>query len=114
MNIFENVIIVGSILALNDVISMGMTKEIVLGNVSSNLIYIPVILYGIQMLIFYNGIKFVSMTTLNLTWNLCSNIVITLLGLYYFKENISHLEIFGLLFGLFALLLFGIAQYGNN
>jgi len=111
MNIFSNIVILGIILAFNDVISMGLTKEIALGNLSSNLIYVPIILYGLQMFLFYNGIQFVSMTTLNLTWNLCSNIAITLLGLYYFKENVSHLELFGIFFGLFSLFLFGISNY---
>jgi EamA domain-containing membrane protein RarD len=111
MNIFESGIILGLILALNDLLSMGITKEIAIGNLANNWMVIAFFLYGVQMIIFYNGIKFTPMSTLNLSWNLCSNIIIILLGLYYYKENISHIEMWGLLFGLFALFLFTIEQY---
>jgi hypothetical protein len=43
-------------MALNDVISIGITKNIVLGSLAYNWIIIAFILYGCQMIIFYNGI----------------------------------------------------------
>jgi len=110
MNIFGNTTIVGLLMALNDVISMGISKNIVIGNLAYNWIIIAFILYGFQMIIFYNGIKFNPMSTLNLSWNLSSNIIITLIGIYYFKENISHLQLWGIGFALFALFLFSIGQ----
>jgi drug/metabolite transporter (DMT)-like permease len=114
MNIFNNGIIIGLCLAMVDIISMGITKQINIGILHQNWLAIAFILYGGQMLIFNYGLKITTMTTLNLTWNLFSNIVITLLGILYFKENISHLEKFGILFGLFALFLFGISEYYKN
>lgn len=111
MNIFENGIIVGLIMAINDVLSMSISKEVVIGNLVNNWMVIAFFLYGVQIIIFYNGIKFTPMSTLNLTWNLWSNIIITLIGLYYFKENISHIETWGIGFALFALFLLGIGQY---
>jgi multidrug transporter EmrE-like cation transporter len=110
MNIFESGIIVGLIMSLNDLISMSITKEIVIGNLTNNWMVIAFFLYGIQIIIFYNGIKFTSMSTLNLSWNLCSTVIITLIGLYYYKESISHIEIWGIGFALFALFLFSYAQ----
>lgn len=110
MNIFESGIIVGLIMSINDLLSMGITKEIVIGNLANNWIVIAFFLYGVQMIIFYNGIKFTPMSTLNLSWNLCSNIIITFIGLYYYKESISHIEMWGIGFAIFALVLFSFAQ----
>lgn len=110
MSIFESGIIVGLIMAINDVLSMSISKEVVIGNLANNWMLIAFFLYGIQIIIFYNGIKFTPMSTLNLTWNLCSTIIITLIGLYYYKENISHIELWGISFALFSLFLFSYAH----
>jgi len=111
MNILNNGIIIGSCLSLIDIISMGIIKQINLGILQQNWISIAFILYGSQMLIFNYGLSTTSMTTLNLTWNLFSNIVITILGIFYFKENITHLETYGIGFAIFALFLFGLSEY---
>lgn len=113
-NLFNSGLFYGLILASNDVINMSIVKNISIGILSLNWIYFAHILYGFQMIIFYKGLKVTGMSLLNLTWNLISNIVITMIGLYYFKENVKHLEIWGILFALFALFLFQLAQYQSN
>ena len=105
-NIFNNGIIFGLYLAIVDIFSMGITKNVNLGILTENWLGIAVVLYGCQMIIFREGLKVTSMSILNLTWNLISNIVITIIGVYYFNEDISHIEKFGILFALFALFLF--------
>jgi hypothetical protein len=114
MNIFNNRIIIGLCLAMMDIISMGITKQINLGIFHQNWLAIAFILYGAQMLIFNYGLNITTMATLNLTWNLFSNILITLVSILYFKENISQLNKFGILFGLLALSLFGLSEYYKN
>jgi len=113
IDIFKYSIFFGIILASNDVINMGITKKINLNELSSNWLYLVYILYGFQMIIFYYGMKTAPMSVLNLTWNLLSNIIITIIGIYYFKENITHLETWGILFALFALFLFVISNFNN-
>ena len=113
-NLFNSGLFYGLILASNDVINMSIVKNISLGVLTQNWLYIAYILYGLQMIIFYKGVQVTGMSVLNLTWNLISNIVITLIGLYYFKENITHLERWGILFALFALFLFELSQYQSN
>jgi len=110
MNIFNNGITYSTLLASNDIISMSINKNIVLGTLSSYWLPIICILYGFQMYIFNKGLQVTSMSSLNLKWNLFSNIIITIIGIYYFKENISNLETFGIAFALFSLFLFTLAQ----
>ena len=113
-NLFNSGLFYGLILASNDVINMSIVKNISLGVLAQNWLYLAYILYGFQMIIFNNGVKVAGMSVLNLTWNLISNIVITMIGLFYFKENITHLERWGILFAIFALFLFELAQYQSN
>ena len=113
MNLFDGGLIFGLLLAFNDLITMSISKEIIIGNLTSNWLVITFILYGFQMYIFNKGLSVNGMGVLNLTWNLFSNIIITIIGIYYFKENITNLESFGVAFALFALLLFTIAEFNK-
>jgi len=113
MSVFNYGITFGLLLALNDVISMSINKHITLGHLAENWLPIICVLYGFQMYIFNKGLRVNGMGVLNLTWNLLSNILITIIGIYYFKENISNLESFGVAFALFALLLFTIAEFNK-
>jgi multidrug transporter EmrE-like cation transporter len=113
MNLLNNGITVGLYLAIIDIISMSLSKQVSLGLLNYNWLIVACVIYGCQMLIFNYGLSTTSMTVLNLTWNLFSNIVITLIGIYFFKENISHLETYALIFGLFALFLFGLSEYNK-
>ena len=66
------------------------------------------------MMIFYHGMPYTSMTVLNLTWNLISSTIVTLMEIYYFEEKITNLETYGVLFGLLSLFLFGLSNYQNK
>jgi hypothetical protein len=114
MNILNNGILIGFSLAMIDIISMGMVKNINIGKLEQNWLAIAFILYGTQMIIFNYGLSNKSMTVLNLSWNLFSSIIVTLLGVLYFKENITDLEKYGVLLGLISLYLFGLSEYQNK
>ena len=111
MNILNNGLFIGLILAIIDIISMSTVKNISINKLKDNWILFAFILYGSQMLIFKYGLEHTSMIGLNLTWNIFSSIVISIIGLYYFSENISNLKMYGVLFGLISLILFGLSDY---
>ena len=110
-NLFNNGLFFGIMLSLNDVINMSIVKNISTGLLAQNWLYLAYFLYGFQMIIFSNGIKVTGMSVLNLTWNLISNLIITIIGIYYFKESITYLEKIGILFAMFALILFETSHY---
>lgn len=54
------------------------------------------------------------MTFSNLGWDLMSDILVTLVGIFYFKEKITGLKGIALLLALIAIILFGIDGYHNK
>jgi len=58
------------------------------------------------MPLFYYGLHNTSMTILNITWNLWSNILVTMMGMYYFKEKLTGLATAAIFMGLSSIVLF--------
>jgi drug/metabolite transporter (DMT)-like permease len=63
------------------------------------------LLYGVQSLIFYKSLKFETMAVMNIFWNMASNILVTIIGIYGLKEKISKRKLYGILLGFVALYL---------
>jgi EamA domain-containing membrane protein RarD len=104
-------LIIFSILSINDVISFGITKEVFLGINLSSLYWliIPFLLYGSQILLFYYGLsKINSMAVLNIYWNLISSIIVTLIGIFYYKEQINGLKTIAILLAFLSISIFTI------
>lgn len=75
---------------------------------SYNFIYfvIAVIFYGIQPLLFYQSLKHGGNLAINnVSWDLLSDISVTIIAIYVFKELLTNKQILGLLFGLISIYL---------
>jgi len=108
-----NIIFFGLALAINDLISFGITKDIFLKNYFKNIYWlaIPAILYSFQIGLFYLGLSHTSMSVLNLTWNLFSIISVTLLGIFYFNEEISSLKTLAVVLAILSIFIFTLDGY---
>ena len=94
------------ILAVNDVISFAIAKATFLKTFSIGWLSVPIIIYVIQLPLFYYGLTFSSMSILNISWNLISNILVTLIGFFYFKEKVDNIEMVGLIFAFLSIACF--------
>lgn len=70
------------------------------GLLLSTLIYAP------QPYLFLKALKFENMTVVNLIWNLSSDVLVTLIGVFYFGETIKGLRWIAVCMALFSLGLF--------
>jgi hypothetical protein len=68
---------------------LGILKFINLGQLSKSYISIPMLLYAIQPHVFLASMKYQNMTSMNLLWDVISDVLVTGTGLYYFKETLS-------------------------
>lgn len=101
-------LLTGLFLAANDVSMMGIMKHISQGVMAKVWMVLVSIVYAIQPWIFLKGLDFSSMTVLNLSWDLISDILVTLSGLWYFREQVTETKLIGVLFSLVAIVLFSL------
>jgi uncharacterized membrane protein len=101
-----NTLLYGFLMASIDTTMLGLIKWISISH-TKNLIYmiIPTIAYAVQPWIFFSAMKFESMIVMNLVWDLTSDLLVTLLGLFYFGEKLGRIRSIGLVLGMVSLCL---------
>lgn len=100
-------ILFGLVMASLDVIMMSLGKLSVKGKIPyTSALTLGTLAYSLEPYIFFTSLKYESLTTMNLIWDLTSDIVVTLVGVFYFKESIKGLRWLAVLFALFSLGLF--------
>jgi drug/metabolite transporter (DMT)-like permease len=94
------------VMALIDVFILSPLKMRRIGNIVGNWVFpVAMLVYGFQPLIFYNALKISSLTIMNLMWDLSSDVIVTLIGLFVFKETLSLKQKLGVGLGLIAIFL---------
>jgi len=78
--------------------------------------YVPLgmFLYGLQPLIFLQSLRFETMTVMNILWDLISDVIVTISGIFYFKERISPIKQVALGFAFISIVLFAYAEKMEN
>jgi len=104
-------ITIAIILAIVDIISFTITKYVYNNkSISAYWLIIPFLLYGSQIPIFYYGLSLSSMIRLNIIWNLLGSILVTIVGIFVFKETITHMKGIALLLGIMSIVLFSLSD----
>ena len=67
-------------------------------------------IYALQPFLFLKALTFESMLATNLVWNLVSSVVVTLLGVFYFKESVKGLRLLAVTIGILSLVLFAFTD----
>lgn len=99
----------GAVLASLDVFMMGIIKT-----VSKNpgkllkWMILPTLSYALTPWIFLKALQFESMVVMNLMWDLLSDVLVTLSGFFYFKEEIGPYKTIGVVLSLIAMTLMSI------
>jgi drug/metabolite transporter (DMT)-like permease len=90
-----------------DAIALSGLKDYNLGKIKGiAMIVFSMLIYSLKPLIFLKSLSFESMTVMNILWDVSSDIIVSLIGLFYFKEQISIHKKIGLFFAFIAILLF--------
>jgi multidrug transporter EmrE-like cation transporter len=75
---------------------------------------IGILFYSLQPLIFLQALKFESMTVMNILWDVMSDLMVTCMGLIYFREKISNIKMVGLCFAFIAIALLSYDSVYNK
>jgi multidrug transporter EmrE-like cation transporter len=98
-------ILYGTYMATIDVFMLSMLKAINLGWLKHSFIILPTIIYALQPWIFLSSLNFGSLTVMNLLWDVMSDVLVTLTGIFFFKETITRAQTIGIGFAIVAVFL---------
>lgn len=100
-------IVFGVFMASFDILMMSLGKMTSTGKIPYGTgLTIGTLLYAAEPYIFFKSLNYESMTVMNLIWDLTSDVMVTLFGVFYFKESIKGLRWLAVLFAMFSLGLF--------
>jgi drug/metabolite transporter (DMT)-like permease len=85
----------GLVLATIDTIALPILKGVHDKGWARWLLAIPIGLYAIDPMIFYSALGNESLTIMNLVWDLMSDVIVTAVGLFFFKETIPFTKMLG-------------------
>jgi drug/metabolite transporter (DMT)-like permease len=93
-------------MATIDVLTFPLIREISVRHLSMWYMLAPVILYAIQPMIFKLSMDYSSMTSMNLMWDITSDILVSIVGFWILKERFGIRTAFGIGFGMVSLFFF--------
>ena len=106
-------VIFGVVMAILDVLTLGITKII---NINPQRyfrwILIPTLLYAIQPWIFLSSLRFETLIVMNLLWDMLSNIFVTVAGFFVFGERLGPYKTLGVILS-FVAVIFLSMEDGN-
>lgn len=86
-----------------DAIVLSGLKEYSLGNYFPFMVPIAMLVYSMQPLIFLKSLNYETMTVMNVLWDITSDVIVSLIGLFYFKEGLTVHKKIGLVFALIGI-----------
>jgi multidrug transporter EmrE-like cation transporter len=100
-------IFLGTVMAVLDIFMMSSVKMIKEGTLSIGFgLPFSTVVYALQPYVFLKALNYENMTVVNLIWNLMSDIIVTLQGVFVFGESIAGLRWLAVSMSLVSLVLF--------
>lgn len=84
------------ILAITGAFSLFILKKVNKKELSVNWIAVSILINIASVFIVFMALKYVPITVFNIKWNLISNIIVTMTGVFLLKEVLSINEIIGI------------------
>lgn len=97
----------GTLMAVLDIFMMSSVKMIRTGTLSYAFgLPFATVVYALQPYIFFKALSYENMTVVNLIWNLMSDVIVTLQGVFVFGESIAGLRWLAVCMSIVSLTLF--------
>ena len=103
-------LIIASMMAGIDVFVLSGLKQYSLGIRGNWIIPLAMAIYSIQPVLFLHALRHESMTVMNILWDVTSDVYVTAVGLFYFKERLTPHKLLGLAFAFIAIVLFAFDE----
>lgn len=98
-----------------DAIVMPLLKAKKLGMLTGNWMFpLASLVYATQPFIFYNSLSTDSMTVMNLLWDVMSDVLVAVIGVFVFGESLSPLQWLGMVLSILGITLLGCCDDGKG
>ncbi len=74
-------------------------------NFSKWVLPIAFIVYGFQSIVFYKSLDYANLVTMNMLWDLSSDIFVSIAGFFFFREILTKSQVAGILLGMVSIYL---------
>lgn len=96
----------GGTMALIDGLILSSLKAYNLGWFQwRGIILITMVIYACQPLLFLESLKHSSLTAMNLLWDVMSDVIVSVIGVYYFQEKLTRFKRAGVLLSFISIIL---------
>jgi multidrug transporter EmrE-like cation transporter len=96
----------GGLMAVIDSIVLSSLKAFNIGWIQwKGVIFISMLVYSLQPLIFLQSLKGNGLTIMNLLWDVMSDVIVTAIGLFYFSEKLTSIKKVGVLLSIISVVL---------
>ena len=97
----------GVSMATLDIVMMSIAKYSSKGQIAyGTALPLATLVYSLEPYLFFKSLNYESLTTMNLIWDLTSDILVTIIGVFWFGESIKGIRWLAVLFAIFSLGLF--------
>lgn len=72
------------------------------------IVVFAMVFYSLQPVVFLKSLNYSTLTVMNLLWDVTSDVLVTIVGLLYFKESLSPFKKLGVIFSLISIILLSI------
>ena len=102
-------------MATVDAIVMPLLKAKKIGILTGNWMFpLAALVYATQPLVFYKSLSSNSMTVMNLLWDVMSDVLVAIIGIFVFGETLSPLQWLGMVFAILGITLLGCCDDGKG
>jgi multidrug transporter EmrE-like cation transporter len=101
----------GAVMATIDVFMLSLIKSVSQDRLRLiRYMLVPTIIYAVQPWIFLEALKYESLIVMNLMWDLVSDVLVTMVGFFYFKEKIGPYKQLGVALSFVSIFLLASAD----
>jgi drug/metabolite transporter (DMT)-like permease len=86
-----------------DAVALSLMKKVSLKSLSPFYVIGSMMLYALQPLLIWKALSYESMIVVNFLWDIVSDILVTLVGVFYFGEVLGYRKWLGVALGIVAM-----------
>jgi multidrug transporter EmrE-like cation transporter len=98
----------GIIMAIIDVLMISLTKLISKDTRLLRWMIVPTLIYAVQPWIFLKALSYETLVVMNLLWDVLSDVLVTFVGMWFFKEKIGIYKLMGVMLSFVSITLLSL------